>query len=137
MQEVTLTGRICGDTEKISVAGTSLISFSVAVDCFENKEKVSVFWKVNCWNQAGQWEKRLPFLKKGTKVACIGSVKKPKTYDWGGETRIDLGINCGIIDFFNDRNNGSLSNEHRNPKKEYGDQNNEERYSEKVESFPF
>lgn len=108
MPHLSLPGRLTADAEHKSGDNWNLVSFTVASSSWESGEKHSQFWKVCCWGN--RWKNLASFLKKGANVTCFGSVNKPKTFEYNGETRIDLSINCNDINLHSPGNIGNNQN---------------------------
>ena len=96
---IILKGRLGRDAElKATANGTEFISFSMAVDELENREKKTYWYSVTSY-QPNHITAMRQYLTKGKPIEVIGTLK-PGTYtDKTGVERMDLNVRAGIINF--------------------------------------
>jgi single-strand DNA-binding protein len=94
-------GRLTKDAEIRKAGDFEIISFSVAVSCFERKEKITRFYDCS-WFKSKRSEQMLNLLKKGTAVTVTG----------GHSTREHNGKTYQQVDVWNCELNGSGRGEH-------------------------
>lgn len=99
MQKVILMGFVGKDPEeKFTSQGTKLTTFSLAVNSKENKEEVTQWYNINCWEETHA--SILFFIKKGSLITVIGDLKNPRVYQKkDGSHSVDMSVNCHSISF--------------------------------------
>jgi len=99
MQKMFILGFVGRDPEeRFTSSGKKVTSFPVAVSVMKNKEKMTVWYKVNCWDE--RFSGIIPHIKKGSVVVVMGELSAPTTYqNKNGDIAIDLSINASSIDF--------------------------------------
>ena len=99
MHKIILVGNLGKDIEeKVTPRGMKLLTFSLAVTV----KKGQVAWyDCNIWEKRrSQFEGKIPYLKKGSKVIVIGDLHIPDIYqDKQGNAKIKLKIDPISIDF--------------------------------------
>ena len=71
MQSITIAGKLGKDAElKTTQGGDQVLSFSVAVDQRNGREKSTNWYRVSLWGKRG--ESLAPYLLKGASVTVIG-----------------------------------------------------------------
>jgi len=99
MQKMFLMGYVGRDPEeRFTSGGKKVISFPVAVSVMKNKEKMTVWYKINCWDE--KFSGIIPHIKKGSSLVIVGELNAPTTYqNKNGDIAIDLSIKANSIDF--------------------------------------
>lgn len=99
MQKMFLIGFVGRDPEeRFTAAGKKVNSFPLAVSVVKNKEKTTIWYKINCWDD--KFAGIMPHIKKGNGLAIVGELNAPTTYqNKNGDISIDLSINVNSIDF--------------------------------------
>ena len=70
MQTIVIAGRLGRDAELREAGGTSVCSFTVAVDYRDGRDKKTNWWRVSLWGKRG--EALSQYLTKGTSVTVSG-----------------------------------------------------------------
>jgi single-stranded DNA-binding protein len=84
--------------ERFTNNGKKVNSFPLAINFMKNGEKVTIWYKVLCWNNMG--ENILPHLKKGSCITVFGDLNPPSTYqNKKGDIAIDMSVNAQSISF--------------------------------------
>jgi len=79
---IIVPGRLTKDAEIRQAGQSEIISFSVAVSCYERREKVTRFYDCS-WFKSKRSEAMIPMLTKGTSVTVTGG---HSTREHGGKT---------------------------------------------------
>ena len=113
INQVTLIGRLVKDPEiKYTASGTPVTKFSIANNnsYSQNNEQVDAvnYFDINVWgNQAVSCEK---YLKKGSQVAIIGSLRQNRWTDKAtNQTRSKIEITANSVQFLSPASQGSGS----------------------------
>lgn len=115
INQVTIIGRLVRDPEiRYTSSGTPVTKFSIAnnntfIQNNERKDDVSYF-DINVWgNQAVNCEK---YLKKGSQVAIIGSLRQNRWNDkTTGQTRSKVEITANSVQFLSPVQGGGAPSE--------------------------
>ena len=102
MNKLIITGNLTADPElRATPQGTSVCSFTVAVNERRNGQTDATFFRVTAWNAVAENCKH--YLIKGSKAMCIGRVGVDvyKTHD--GETRAALTLNAQEVEFLSSK----------------------------------
>jgi len=107
MNKVFLIGRLVRDPElKTTNKGVAVANFSLAVDRNfkdESGNKITDFWEITAWrNQAENCNK---YLKKGSKVAVVGSLQNRSYEDKQGVKRTVTEIIASEVEFLSTKQN--------------------------------
>ena len=109
MNKVHLIGNVTKDVSASETpSGVALCKFSIAVNRdykTENGEKITDFFNVVTWR--GQAEVCGKFLKKGSKVAIIGSLQNRSYEDRDGNKRTVTEIVANEVEFLSVANSTS------------------------------
>lgn len=101
MNRLTIIGNCTRDGElRTTQSGVSVCSFTVAVNPKfkrEGEEDNTQFFKVTAWRKLG--ETCAKFVKKGMKVAVVGSVGVQTYTDNKGNNRADLTVTADDVEF--------------------------------------
>ncbi len=99
MQKLFLIGFMGKDPEiRFTSKDIKVITFPLAISIFKGGEKITVWYKINCWRETAS--NIIPHLKKGYCVTVVGDLLIPTTYqNKKGETSIDLTVNASSVSF--------------------------------------
>ena len=135
MNRLTIIGNVCREPELRSTpSGSQVCTFSVAVnDRFKRKdgqENPATFFRISAWNAMG--ENCSKFLRKGSKVAVVGSVSCHPYKDANGNPGASLEVTAQDVEFLNSRNEAKEEGQpHQQSVPEYTD------VSDQVDDLPF
>lgn len=99
MQKIFVTGFVGrAPEEKFTSNGKKVTSFPLGVNVTKAGEKLTVWYKVNCWGD--YCSTILPHIKKGSCVTVVGDLNLPTTYqNKAGDIAIDMSIVAQSISF--------------------------------------
>ena len=98
MNKSFIIGNIVRDPElRVTPGGISVCSFTVAVDRRRRDETEADYFRVTAWRD--QAESCGKYLKKGNKVAVVGSVSVSTYQDRNGTTRASLDLQAQDVEF--------------------------------------
>ena len=79
MQKIFIIGFVGRDPEEKNIpGGKKLTTFPVGINVMKGGEKLTVWYKVNCWDE--RCASILPHIKKGSCVTVVGDLNPPVTY---------------------------------------------------------
>jgi len=97
---VTITGTIGRDAEqKVSGAGKTMVSFSVAVEQYEGagRDKTTAWYNVTAWGDRWKW--LLQHAVKGSRACVVGELKR-RDYEGSKGAGVALEVSAVTIDVF-------------------------------------
>lgn len=96
MNIITIAGHLGGDAEeRFTPNGQKVVTLRVAT---KTKKGETIWWRVTAWGT--QFDKMIPFLKKGGSVVVVGTFEKPELYvNKQGDTNYSLQITASNIMF--------------------------------------
>lgn len=96
MNILTIAGHLGGDAEeRFTPNGQKVVTLRVAT---KTKKGETIWWRVTAWGT--QFDKMIPFLKKGGSVVVVGTFEKPELYvNKQGDTNCSLQITASNIMF--------------------------------------
>ena len=99
MQKIFLVGHLGRDPEtRFTSTDKKVTSFPLAISVFKGGEKLTVWYKISCWENTGA--ALLPHLKKGSCVIVTGDLLPPSTYqNKKGDIAIDMSVAANSIAF--------------------------------------
>ncbi len=99
MNKLTIIGNLTRDPEQRNLSGGfTVTTFSVAVNKkSKDDRKEAEFFRVTAWRQLG--ENCFKYLKKGRKVAVIGSVSLNTYTGNDGQNKASLEVNADEVEF--------------------------------------
>ena len=98
MNRAFIIGNLVRDPElRVTPGGISVCSFTVAVDRRRREETDADYFRVTAWRD--QAESCGKYLKKGNKVAVVGSVSVSTYQDRNGTTRASLDLQAQDVEF--------------------------------------
>ena len=109
---VVLTGRLTADPElKTTTAGTSVCSFSIAVDrrYKSGEERQADFINIVTWRTTAEFVSK--YFKKGQMIAIEGSIQTRKYQDREGKNRTAFEVVANNVQFADFKSGGSNATE--------------------------
>lgn len=101
MNFVQIAGHLGNDPEvRFTSSGKKVTTLKVASRSRRGKgnEDITIWWRVTIWGE--QFDKMIPFLKKGSAVMVYGDLHKPEIFtDREGKPQISLEITAMNIEF--------------------------------------
>lgn len=98
MNKSIIIGNLVRDPElRVTPGGISVCSFTVAVDRRRREETEADYFRVTAWRD--QAESCGKYLRKGNKVAVVGSVSVSTYQDRNGTTRASLDLQAQDVEF--------------------------------------
>ena len=99
---VVLMGRLCAEPElKRTQNGTSVCSFTLALDKYTNKEKTTLFVPCVAWRERAEF--LVKYFSKGSLIAIEGSLQTRDYTDKTGAKRSAFDINVQSVYFTGER----------------------------------
>jgi len=112
MNFVFVAGRLGSDPEtRFTPSGQKVINFRFACSSKKGGKEDTIWWRVTVWGD--QFDKMLPYLKKGTALMIQGELHKPQVYnDREGKPQTSLEITATNLSFspFGKSDGGSSAN---------------------------
>ena len=105
MNRLTIIGNLTKDPEfRTTATGLSVCSFTVAVNRRKGKgqESEADYFRVTAWRELG--ENCAKFLRKGRKVAVVGSVSVSTYNGHDGKTYANLEVLASDVEFLSSAN---------------------------------
>jgi single-strand DNA-binding protein len=93
MNEATIAGHLGADPEvRFTSSGQKVITLRVAARCRKNqKNDETIWWRVSIWGE--QFDKMIPYFKKGSSIMLIGEINKPEIFtDREGKPQISMSM---------------------------------------------
>lgn len=99
MNTITVAGHLGGDAEvRYTSTGKKVTSFRLAARTRKGQNDDTIWWRVTVWGD--QYDKMVPYLKKGSGVIVTGEVQKPEIFnDREGKPQISLDVTAFHIQF--------------------------------------
>ena len=90
MTIVQLAGHLGVDPEsRFTQSGQKVTTLRMAVNHRKGKEDVTVWWRVTIWGD--QFERMMPYIKKGSGLMVVGEMQPPDVYaDREGNQRVSM-----------------------------------------------
>ena len=117
-QELTIVGNVGGDpVMRYTQAGTSVTTLSVATNRRwkgqdGSRQEETTWFRVTAWNQLAETVHE--YLRKGSRVLIVGTVKAEPWVDREGNARASLEVRADTIRFLDSKEEGKV--QHRPPK---------------------
>lgn len=122
MNYAQIAGHLGKDPEvRFTPDGKKVTSFNVATNKKKKGQDITTWYRVTVWGD--QFEKMMPYLKKGSSVMVIGDLDARIYTDKEGRPQISLEItawNIGFSPFGKSGGSSSGSQEMGTPKDEFG-----------------
>lgn len=107
LNKVILAGRLTADPElKQTNSGTSVVSFSVAVNRRYSKDKENAVDFIDCQAWRNTAEFICKYFRKGMAICVTGAVQKRAWTDQNGQKRYSVEIVVDAADFVESKGNG-------------------------------
>ncbi len=99
MNFLHIAGHLGSDPEvRFTSSGKKVTVFRVAVNTRKGGKDLTLWWRVTIWGD--QFEKMIPYLKKGSPVIVHGEMQKPEIFnDREGKPQISLEITATHLEF--------------------------------------
>lgn len=99
MNFIFVAGRLGADPEtRFTSSGQKVTTLRVACNSRRAGKEETIWWKVTLWGE--QFDKMLPYLKKGSAIMAQGELHKPQMYtDREGATQISLEMTASNLSF--------------------------------------
>jgi single-strand DNA-binding protein len=99
MNFVFIAGRLGSDPEtRFTPSGLKVTNFRFACSSKKGGKDETIWWRVTVWGD--QYDKMLPYMKKGTALMIQGELHKPQIYnDREGKPQTSLEITATSISF--------------------------------------
>lgn len=96
---VQIAGRLGRDAEtRFTQTGQKVTNLTLATNVRKGGKDETVWWRVTLWGE--QYDKMLPYLKKGTALIVVGEMNKPEIWtDKEGRPQVNLELNAQIVKF--------------------------------------
>ena len=107
---VVLTGRLTADPElKTTSNGTSVVSFSIAVDrrYRSGEERQTDFINIVAWRSSAEFISK--YFKKGSLIGIEGSIQTRKYTDKNGNNRTAFEVVANNVQFVESKRDGAAS----------------------------
>ena len=117
MNFVFIAGHLGADPEtRFTQSGKKVTTLRVATNGRKGGQDVTVWWRATIWGE--QFDKMLPFFKKGSAVMVQGELQKPEIFnDREGKPQISLEITVTSLHFApfgrGEREGGSGGGQHQ------------------------
>ena len=99
MNYLMIAGRLGADPEvRFTSGGQKVTTIRVAANNRRGKTDETVWWRVTIWGD--QFDKMMPYIKKGSAVMVWGDMAKPEIYnDREGKPQISMNMTANNISF--------------------------------------
>jgi single-strand DNA-binding protein len=96
MNQTTIGGHLGADPEvRFTSSGQKVTTLRVATRA---KKDETIWWKVTLWGD--QFDKMVPYLKKGSPVLCTGELNKPEIFtDREGKPQVSVSLTAWHVGF--------------------------------------
>lgn len=99
MNYLTIAGHLGADPEvRFTTSGKKVITMRVATRSRKGSTDETIWWRVTIWGE--QFDKMMPYLKKGSPVVVCGEMQKPELFtDREGKPQISLNMTAHSVQF--------------------------------------
>jgi len=99
MNFINIAGHLGADPEtRFTSSGKKVTTLRVATRTRKGGQDETIWWRVTIWGD--QFDKLMPYLKKGSPIVVFGEVQKPEIFtDREGKPQISLDITASLIQF--------------------------------------
>lgn len=99
MNHTLIAGHLGADPEvRFTSGGQKVTTFRVACNSRRGGKEETTWWRVTVWGD--QFEKMMPYIKRGSPVMVAGEMSKPELYnDREGKPQISLNLTASNIMF--------------------------------------
>lgn len=97
MNHGEIAGHLGADPEvRFTSSGQKVTTLRVAARC--RKKEETIWWKVSVWGE--QYDKMIPFLKKGSPIIVRGYINKPEIFtDREEKPQVSMSMTASSLDF--------------------------------------
>lgn len=99
MNFIHIAGHLGADPEtRFTSSGKKVTTLRVACRTRKGQTEDTIWWRVTIWGE--QYDKMLPYLKKGSPIVVAGEVHKPEIFtDRDGKPQASMEITASYIQF--------------------------------------
>ncbi len=99
MNQTTIAGHLGADPEvRFTSNGQKVTTLRVAAKARKGGKDDTIWWKVTIWGE--QFDKMMPYLKKGSPVIVTGEMSKPEIFtDREGKPQISMNVTASNVMF--------------------------------------
>lgn len=99
MNIITIAGHLGADPEtRFTSTGQKVTTLRVATKSRKGGNDTTIWWRVTIWGE--QFDKMMPYLKKGSSVVIVGEFNKPEIFnDKEGKPQISLSLTASNVMF--------------------------------------
>lgn len=99
MNQTTIAGHLGSDPEvRFTSSGQKVTTLRVAARARRSGKDETIWWKVTIWGE--QFDKMIPYLKKGSPVIAVGEMNKPEIFtDREGRPQVSMSLTASDILF--------------------------------------
>jgi single-strand DNA-binding protein len=100
MNQITIAGHLGADPEvRFTSSGQKVTTLRVAARVRRNsKGEDTIWWRVTIWGE--QFDKMIPYLKKGSPIIVFGELSKPEIFtDRDGRPQVSMNITANNLLF--------------------------------------
>lgn len=99
MNQTTIAGHLGSDPEvRFTSSGQKVTTLRVAARARRTGKDETIWWRVTIWGE--QFDKMMPYLKKGSPVIVIGEMNKPEIFtDREGRSQVSMSLTASDLLF--------------------------------------
>ncbi len=99
MNQTTIAGHLGSDPEvRFTSSGQKVTTLRVAARARRSGKDETIWWKVTIWGE--QFDKMIPYLKKGSPVIVVGEMNKPEIFtDREGRPQVSMSLTASDLLF--------------------------------------
>lgn len=99
MNQTTIAGHLGADPEvRFTSSGQKVTTLRVAARVRRTGKDETIWWRVTIWGE--QFDKMMPYLKKGSPVIVIGEMNKPEIFtDREGRAQVSMSLTASDLMF--------------------------------------
>lgn len=99
MNHITIAGRLGSDPEtRFTSGGQKVTSFRMASNTRKSGKDDTIWYRITVWGE--QFDRMMPYLKKGSAVIIHGDLSKPEIYtNREGQSQVSLDVTASQINF--------------------------------------
>jgi single-strand DNA-binding protein len=99
MNQTTIAGHLGADPEvRFTSSGQKVTTLRVAARVRRSGKDETIWWRVTIWGE--QFDKMMPYLKKGSPVIAVGEMNKPEIFtDREGRPQVSMSLTASDLLF--------------------------------------
>ncbi len=99
MNHVMVAGHLGADPEvRFTSSGQKVITLRVACNSRKGGKEETIWWRLTIWGE--QYDKMMPYLKKGSAIMAWGEMSKPEIYtNKEGQPQLSLNMTVSQMSF--------------------------------------